>query len=123
MRPSPNGCRNDLQRVGGNQLNDRMENLREFERVPVDAEIRFRYPNRFIGRIRDFSIGGMGATVPQKIAMDSPVEIEIFQGKLLATGHVRWFKIEEDVISIGIQFREGERELIAQIKDWKEILS
>ncbi len=100
-----------------------MENLREFDRVPVDAEIRFRYPHSFIGHMRDFSIGGMGAKVPQKIETDSPVEIEIFQGKLLATGHVRWFKIEEDAISIGIQFREGERELIAQIKDWKGILT
>lgn len=100
-----------------------MEELREFERVPVDAEIRFRYPKQFIGRMLDFSIGGMGAQVPQKIEMNSPVEIEIFQGKLLATGHVRWFKIEEETISIGIQFREGERELIAQIKDWKGFLA
>ena len=91
--------------------------------MPADEEIQFRFPGRFIGHMRDFSIGGMGAQVPRKIEMNSPVEIEIFQGKLLATGHVRWLKIEEDAISIGIQFREGERELIAQIKDWKGILA
>lgn len=100
-----------------------MENLREFERVAMDAEIRFHYPRRFIGRMRDFSIGGMAAEVPQKIEMDSPVEMEIFQGKLLATGHVRWLRIEAETVSVGIQFREGERELIAQIKDWKGVLA
>ena len=100
-----------------------MENLREHERVPVDGEIRFRYPGRFIGHMRDYSIGGMRARVPQKIEPDSSVEVEIFEGKLLATGHVRWLKIEEDVVSIGIQFQEGERELIAQIKDWKGFLA
>lgn len=96
-----------------------MKNLREHERVLVDSEIRFRYPNRFIGQMDDYSIGGLRARVPQELELDSPVEMEIFDGKLLAAGHVRWHSFEKNEISIGIQFREGEQELVAQIKGWK----
>lgn len=100
-----------------------MENMREHERVPADVEIQFRYPNRFVGQMYDYSIGGMRARVPKELKMNSPVEMEIFDGKLLATGHVRWLRIEKDLVNVGIQFREEERELIAQIKDWKGILA
>ena len=96
-----------------------MEDLREHERVPVDVEIQFRYPNRFLGQMYDYSIGGMRARVPRELKMDSPVEMEIFNGNILASGHVRWLKIDGDHVTVGIQFREGEQELIAQIKDWK----
>lgn len=96
-----------------------MKEVRKEPRVPVDLEIRFRYPEVFNGLVRDFCTGGVGADVPVSLDVDSPVEMEIFEGRLLASGHVRWVKVEDGTMKVGIQFREGEHELIEQINNWK----
>lgn len=100
-----------------------MEELRQDPRVVADGEIRFRFPDVFSAQMFDYSKGGLGARIPNTLELNTPVEMEIFQGKLLASGHVRWIKIENETVSIGIQFREGEQELIAKIKDWKGALT
>ena len=92
---------------------------RHEERVPIDVEIRFRYPEVFRARMKDFCAGGMGAEVPISMDIDSPVEVEIFEGRLLASGHVRWIRMEDDSVRVGIQFREGDRDIIQQVKEWK----
>ena len=93
--------------------------VRHEERVPIDVEIRFRYPEVFRGRMKDFCSGGMGAEVPISMDIDSPVEVEIFEGRLLASGHVRWIQVEDGSVRVGIQFREGDRDIIQQVKEWK----
>ena len=93
--------------------------VRHEERVPIDVEIRFRYPEVFRGRMKDFCSGGMGAEVPISMDIDSPVEVEIFDGRLLASGHVRWLRVEEGGVRVGIQFREGDLDIIQQVKEWK----
>ncbi len=100
-----------------------MENARKEERTPVDVEIRFRYPEVFKGRMRDFCSGGMGAQIPVTVDIDSPVEVEIFEGRILASGHVRWVTIEEGNVRVGIQFREGDRDIIRQVRTWKGDIS
>ena len=92
---------------------------RHEERVPIDVEIRFRYPEVFKGKMKDFCSGGLGAEIPVSVDIDSPVEVEIFEGRLLASGHVRWVALEEGVVRVGIQCREGDREIIRQVKEWK----
>ena len=96
-----------------------MDHARNEERVEVDAEIRFRYPEVFTGRMKDFCAGGMGAQIPVTMDVDSPVEMEIFNGNILASGHVRWLRIEGDHVTVGIQFREGEQDLIKEIGEMK----
>jgi PilZ domain len=96
-----------------------VQEARREERVPIDVEIRFRYPEVFKGKMKDFCAGGLGAEIPVSVDIDSPVEVEIFEGRLLASGHVRWVALEEDTVRVGIQFREGDREIVRQIKEWK----
>jgi len=96
-----------------------MKETRREDRLSADLEIRFRYPEVFEGLVRDYSSGGVGADIPLPLDVDSPVEMEIFEGRLLASGHVRWVTKEDGTIKVGIQFREGERELIEQIHAWK----
>jgi len=96
-----------------------VQEARREERVPIDVEIRFRYPEVFKGKMRDFCTGGLGAEIPVSVDIDSPVEVEIFEGRLLASGHVRWVTMEEDSVRVGIQFREGASEIIRQVKEWK----
>ncbi len=96
-----------------------MENVRKDERVPVDVEISFRYPEVFTGIMKDYCNGGLGAEIPVTIDIDSPVEVEIFEGRLLASGHVRWVSLDDGTVRVGIQFREGDRGLIEQVKEWK----
>ena len=98
---------------------DNPKGQRGEERHAADMEIRFRYPEIFRGRMKDFCPSGLGAEVPVFVDVDSPVEIEIFEGRLLASGHVRWVHTEDDLVRIGIQFREGDREIIRQVQDWK----
>jgi PilZ domain len=93
--------------------------IRSEERVPIDVEIRFRYPEVFRGRMKDFCASGLGAEVPVSVDIDSPVEVEIFEGRLLASGHVRWLKMDEGIVRVGIQFREGDRDIIQQVREWK----
>ena len=100
-----------------------MKECRKGNRVPVDLEIRFRYPEVFNGLVRDFCNGGVAADIPVSLDVDSPVEIEIFEGRLLASGHVRWIRAEDGTVRVGIQFREGERELIEKIQYWKGSLA
>ena len=102
-----------------NQTEGGVDNLRQDKRLEADAEIRFRYPEVFTGKMRDFCPGGIGADIPITMEINSPVEMEILEGKILASGHVRWLRIENETVTIGIQFRQGERELMAQIQDWK----
>ena len=96
-----------------------LQQARGEERIPVDVEIRFRYPEVFQGRMKDFCASGLGAEIPLPVEVDSPVEIEIFEGRLLASGHVRWVHLEDGTVHVGIQFREGDREIIKQVRDWK----
>ena len=93
-----------------------MESVRREERIPVDVEIRFRYPDIFKAKMRDFCPGGMGAEIPVPIAVDSTVELEIFQGMLLTSGTVRWVNVEEGTWRVGIQFKESDRELLEKIR-------
>jgi len=95
------------------------QEVREQERIPIDAEIRFRYPDVFKGIMKDFCAGGLGAEVPVSMDIDSPVEVEIFEGRLLASGNVRWISMEDGVVRVGIQFREGERDIVKQVQEWK----
>lgn len=94
-----------------------MDNARQEDRMEVDVEIRFRYPEVFTGRMKDFCAGGMGAQIPLTMDVDSPVEMEIFNGKILASGHVRWLRVEGEQVIVGIQFRKGEQELIQEITE------
>ena len=94
-----------------------MEQLREEERVGMDAEIRFRFPDKFVGKMKDFCSGGIGAELPIQLDVDSPVELEIFGGRLFASGHVRWIQVKENTITVGIQFREGDREIIKAVSE------
>ena len=96
-----------------------VQEARREERTPIDVEIRFRYPEVFQARMKNFCAGGLGAEVPISMDIDSPVEVEIFEGRLLASGHVRWIKLEDGSVRVGIQFREGERAIIQQVKEWK----
>lgn len=91
---------------------------RREERKPIDVEIRFRYPEVFKGQMKDFCTGGMRAEIPVTVDVDSPVEVEIFEGRLLASGHVRWVTVEEGMVRVGIQFRDGDRDIIKQVKEW-----
>ena len=100
------------------QGEDVQETRRE-DRVPIDVEIRFRYPDVFKGTMKNFCSSGMGAEIPVSLDIDSPVEVEIFEGRLLASGHVRWVALEEGQVRVGIQFREGDQEIIRQVKEWK----
>ena len=95
------------------------QEIRSEERVPVDLEIRFRYPEVFLGRMKDFCASGLGAEIPFSVDVNSPVEIEIFEGRLLAGGHVRWVTLEDGTVRVGIKFREGDRGIIRQVRDWK----
>lgn len=95
------------------------QEARAESRVPIDVEIRFRYPEVFKGKMRDFCAGGMGAQIPVSVDVDSPVEVEIFEGRLLASGHVRWIAMEDESVRVGIQFRDGDRDIIRQVKEWK----
>lgn len=92
---------------------------RSEERVPVDAEIRFRYPDVFRARVHDFCRGGLKADVPFSLEVDSPVEVEVFDGRLLAGGHVRWVTLEDGEIHVGIQFRPEDLALIKEISNWR----
>lgn len=96
-----------------------MENIRDDERVPLEAELRFRYPSDFLGRMKDFCQGGIGAELPVSVDIDSPVELEVFGGRLLISGHVRWLHIDQETVHVGIQFRESDRDLVLHIKDLK----
>ena len=96
-----------------------VQEVRGEPRIPIDVEVRFRYPEVFKGIMKDFCTGGLGAEVPVTMEIDSPVEVEIFEGRLLASGHVRWIKLEDGSVRVGIQFREGERAIIQQVKEWK----
>ena len=96
-----------------------VQEARREERTPIDVEIRFRYPEVFLGKMKDFCTSGMGAEIPVSVDIDSPVEVEIFEGRLLASGHVRWIIMEEDRVRVGIQFRDGDRDIIRQVKEWK----
>jgi hypothetical protein len=107
------------EKLGLKKRESMQDDPRREERVPVDLEIRFRYPELFRGKVKDFCSGGIGAQVPLSLEVNSPVEMEIFQGRLLASGHVRWMRVDEDTVHVGIQFREGERDLIEQIREWK----
>lgn len=98
---------------------DDLQQDRGEERIPVDVEIRFRYPEVFQGRMKDFCASGLGAEIPLPVEVDSPVEIEIFEGRLLASGHVRWVRLEDGTVRVGVQFREGDRDIIKQVRDWK----
>ena len=98
---------------------DQAQEVRGEERLAVDMEIRFRYPEVFKGRMKDFCPSGIGAEVPVFVDVDSPVEIEIFEGRLLASGHVRWVRTADNLVRIGIKFRAGDREIIRQVQDWK----
>ena len=95
-----------------------VENARREERVSIDVEIRFRYPEVFSGTMKDFCSGGLRAEIPVSMDIDSPVEVEIFNGRLLASGHVRWLQVDDGSVRVGIQFREGDRDIIRQVKEW-----
>lgn len=92
---------------------------RSEERVPIEVEIRFRYPDVFKGKMKNFCAGGLGAEIPVTLDIDSPVEVEIFEGRLLASGHVRWVTMEDNSVRVGIQFRDGDQDIIRQVKEWK----
>ena len=96
-----------------------MENVRENDRIDVDAEIRFRYPMPFNGKMTDFAKGGMGAEIPISVDIDSTLEMEICDGKFLVTGHVRWVNIKEGKVRIGVKFNESQRDLIEHVKNIK----
>lgn len=91
-----------------------MEQDRRDERIEMEAEVRFRYPEVFTGHLRNLSSGGMGARIPVTIEVNSPVEVEFFNCGLLACGHVRWVSHVLEEQEIGIQFRESDRQIISQ---------
>lgn len=91
-------------------------NQRTEEREVVDGEIRFRYPLQIDAHVTDLSTGGFGAEVPVQLEVDTAVEIEIFEGRLLASGTVRWLKREGDRVRIGIRFREEDRAVIEEVR-------
>jgi hypothetical protein len=100
-------------------LGEAAHETRREERVPIDGAIRFRYPDLFTGRMKDFCPGGLRAEIPVSLDVNSPIEVEIFGGRILASGHVRWVRLEEAQVHVGIQFRDGDRDMIRQVQEWK----
>jgi len=70
-------------------------------------------------RIREAQVQAARRTAQEAAGKFQGVEVEIFEGRLLASGHVRWIKLEDGSVRVGIQFREGERAIIQQVKEWK----
>lgn len=95
-----------------------MENLRSDERIPMDMEIRFRYPKDFHGKVVDYCKRGIGVEIPVELEVDMPIEMEIFKRNFLVEGKVRWVKASGCSITAGIQFGENHYDLIENIHLW-----
>ena len=95
-----------------------MEDQRIDDRIPMDMEIRFRFPKDFQGKVKDYCKRGIGVEIPVALEVDTPIEMEIFKSNFLVEGRIRWVVATEGSILAGIQFKEKHYDLVENIHLW-----
>ncbi len=85
------------------------------ERIPFFEPVQIRKPEPMLTQGVDLGVGGIGLRARKEIAPGTQVELELFGGRVIFLGTVRWCQPLGSGFRIGVQFREEDATLIAQV--------
>lgn len=88
---------------------------RRTERIPFIEPVQIRKPEPMLTQGVDLGVGGIGLRARKAIALGTAVELELFGGRAIFLGTVRWCQPLGSGFRIGVQFREEDASLIAQV--------
>lgn len=92
---------------------------RRNDRIAFFQPVKFRKPEEMLTQGVDLGIGGLGVRARKPLAKDTPVEVELFEGKAIFLGTVRWCQPLGSGFRMGIQFREEDVELVARVLEMR----
>jgi hypothetical protein len=95
---------------------DQDAQYRRAERIPFSESVQIRKPFSMQAQGVDLGKGGIGLAVAERIDIGTPVELDLFGGRVIFFGNVCWSTPSAGGYRIGIQFCEEDASLIARIQ-------
>jgi hypothetical protein len=77
--------------------------------------VKIRKPEEMLTQGVDLGSGGMGLRATKALAVGTAVELELFGGRAIFLGTVRWCQPIGSGFRIGIQFREEDTPVVALV--------
>jgi hypothetical protein len=84
-------------------------------RIPFPEPVQIRKPIQATTQGVDLGPGGIGLRSPVQLAIGTAVELELFGGRAIFLGTVRWVQPLGSGFRIGVQFPQEDASLIAQV--------
>lgn len=91
-------------------------NHRRAVRVPFFGPVRIRKPVSVSTEGVDLCPGGIGLRSGVELPAGTAVELEVFGGRAIFLGTVRWVHPEGSGFRIGVEFSREDASLIAQVQ-------
>jgi hypothetical protein len=89
---------------------------RHAARIPFAEPVQLRKPVSALTQGVDLGPGGIGVRSPVELARGTAVELELFGGRAIFLGTVRWVQPVGDGFRIGVEFSREDASLIAQVQ-------
>ena len=88
-------------------------------RIVYFQPVKFLKPEEMLAQGVDLGLDGIGMRSRRPLEKDTPVELELFGGKAIFTSLVRWCRPLGSGFRIGVQFRDGDVALVAQVLEMR----
>ncbi len=103
--------------MGKPSRGSKRQSQRKSERLALPEPVRLRKPVAQEGRCVDIGTGGIGVELASPLTPGSPVELELFGGRAIFLGMVRWAQsLPDGTCRVGIQIRDEDQTLIARVQ-------
>ena len=89
---------------------------RRAERIPFFEPVQIRKPIRALTQGVDLGPGGIGLRSAVALAEGTAVELELFGGRAIFLGTVRWLQPVGSGFRIGVEFSREDASLIALVQ-------
>ncbi len=89
---------------------------RRAERIPFLEPVQIRKPAALRAQGVDLGQGGIGLRTTEPLPVGAAVELELFGGRAIFLGSVRWCQPLGSGFRIGVEFSAGDTSLIARVQ-------
>ena len=88
---------------------------RQIPRTPYEEDILVTGPRHMEGRTVDVGAGGVGLLLPGGFDPGVRLTLQIFHGRLIVQGTVRWCRPEGEQFKLGLQFDELDWSILERV--------
>jgi len=89
---------------------------RRAERIPFLEPVQIRKPSPLLAQGVDLGQGGIGLSMTEPISVGTAVELELFGGRVIFLGKVRWCQPLAGGFRIGVEFSAVDNSLISRVQ-------